>query len=764
MNISRDFDLEKNDDDSSNNNDIELLEDKLNNWLLFLKEIIQKRLYKKALKEIDTQKLMEKYRTCKRGWELMIISIKIKLKIIKNKIIKYNFYIKEKQKVNKAHQINNCKKYLDKIKEEFNELFNNSDASNKKLIQNMDIIDELILCYAQFIYISAFFNKKIGNFNEYLNYLILIIKFYKELNLFIKSANTLFYIQNCYILLSQIYISNNDFLIASDLLNIAIEISFKIILFQANDIYNGVLYKKFDETKKMNKNNNIKSSINDLQLKKVFLNIIIIYLYKGICHENFCNIKKAVKCYKQCDWFASKFLKFGKDNDNLFTSFIFNLKEKGIECYFLLENIIKKMNDYEKLNDIKNKIKINKDKNTTINYTKYYASNYKYKNLIKKLDSLKIKEIDTVSKFSQKKNIVCLNLNKREGKDKNIYLDNMRLLQAYLRNDFKSIIIDMDKIKLFDLDYHIRERIQKKIYRINYDKIMKEKKDKNKSIKLLFKNKKIMSSPLLEKKNNLNIKNFQSIPNISFTPKCKTYKLESYFNLNDSNNINNINNKTIILNKTPKNNIFRSFKDKYLNKKIKSEKKINSFFNKNYLKKRNFIKNIEDKELKFQKLYLLSKKKPNPSIPTTDELAIKRSAYNRFNKIKTLVNISSINSEEKNGNYEDDSNLENSFFKSLNYKTLESYIERRRKIGKENNNNKNKNEIIYYSDNEIEKKNKGFLNDLNEKISLINKIQIRKKENALYQKINNNKRITYYNRYTSISQNKIRNKFILSNK
>lgn len=145
-------------------------------------------------------------------------------------------------------------------------------------------------------------------------------------------------------------------------------------------------------------------------------------------------------------------------------------------------------------------------------------------------------------------------------------------------------------------------------------------------------------------------------------------------------------------------------------------------------------------------------------------MAIKRSAYNRFNKIKTLVNISSINSEEKNGNYEDDSNLENSFFKSLNYKTLESYIERRRKIGKENNNNKNKNEIIYYSDNEIEKKNKGFLNDLNEKISLINKIQIRKKENALYQKINNNKRITYYNRYTSISQNKIRNKFILSNK
>ena len=39
--------------------------------------------------------------------------------------------------------------------------------------------------------------------------------------------------------------------------------------------------------------------------------------------------------------------------------------------------------------------------------------------LIKKI--IKIKEIDTVSKFSQKKNIVCLNLNKREGKDKNIY-------------------------------------------------------------------------------------------------------------------------------------------------------------------------------------------------------------------------------------------------------------------------------------------------------------------------------------------------------
>ena len=756
-----------------NNKFVELLDEQLNYWISFLKEKLSKKLYKRILKEISTKQLMEKYKNCSRGWELIIISIKTKLKIINHKIIKYNFNINEIQKI--KTQISHCKKYLDLIKEEFNELFNNNETTIKKLLTNLEMVDQVILCYSEYIYISFLFNKRIGNFMESLNYLTLIINFYKETNLLIKSKSTLFYIQKCYILLCQILISNKDYLTAMDYLNDIIGICFKNILYCVDDINNGVSIGNNEDIKCNNYIQNKKSNINSLKTKKIFLNIIIIFLYKAICHENLGNIKKSLQCIKQCNWFSSKFL--NDEKFNMFCSFIESIKERYAECKIAYDNFIKKIKEQEKFYLFKNRLEKDKNEQKIINYTKYYSSNDKYKELIRKIDKLKIKEIDTVSRFLQKKNIKSLNMHRRAGKDKIIYLDIMRLLETYLRKDFQSIIIDMDKINLFDLDYNTRERIQKQIYRENFEKILKSNKllEKFKSAKIS------LNKPFKEKiksfaeNKSFKIQKFKSVSQ-SLTPKNNLIKLKNIFNRKDSENDRSDNNNSIkkennyneskysIKEEEPSENndtkkmnnklIVHLYKKIKKKKEIEDERKMNSFFNKNYLRKRNFIKSIEDKELKFQKLYLQSKNKPSFPIPSTDDLVIKRQANNYFNKLKMLVNVKSTNEEDNINMGSDKSNTNNSLFKSLDSNNLNDYYNLRKS-------RKNKIMKILNSD-EVEKNNKSIIDKLNLTISEIIKTQETKNKDALFKKIKNNNNISYLKRYTSISPRKERSKFILS--
>ena len=319
----------------------------------------------------------------------------------------------------------------------------------------------------------------------------------------------------------------------------------------------------------------------------------------------------------------------------------------------------------------------------------------------------------------------------------------------------------MDKVKLFDLDYSLRERIQKKIYRLNFEKVMKEKKEMNNEVlkkkgirtflnKSINNKKNKKSSSIRYTKSNVNIRQYKSIPNICCTPNSKSMRVEYPSNLNDSQNYNSNDKKNLnrtslndnnVINKDKdkekdkinvkyaKNKYFTLFNEKNLKtREINTERKMNLFFNRNYLRKRDFIKSIEEKELKFQKLYLLSKSKPNPPLPTTEELAIKRSAYNTFNLLKTLVNVNSINNDEKNSVYEDESKIDNSMCKSLNYKTLENYLEKKRKKKEKNN----KDNIIYRNNDEVCKNNKNILDKLNENINIINEIQNRKSQVHLF--------------------------------
>ena len=85
----------------------------------------------------------------------------------------------------------------------------------------------------------------------------------------------------------------------------------------------------------------------------------------------------------------------------------------------------------------------------------------KYKNLVKKLDGLKIKEIDTFNKFESNRLVRNMSANLGKSNEKNMFLSNIKLLEAYLNKNFRTIVCNMDKINLFDLDSITRSKIQK---------------------------------------------------------------------------------------------------------------------------------------------------------------------------------------------------------------------------------------------------------------------------------------------------------------
>jgi hypothetical protein len=67
------------------------------------------------------------------------------------------------------------------------------------------------------------------------------------------------------------------------------------------------------------------------------------------------------------------------------------------------------------------------------------------------------------------------------------------------------------------------------------------------------------------------------------------------------------------------------------------DKKLNSFFNKKYIQKRNYIKKLEDREYKFQKCVLKLKDTPKTPISLYNKEVIKQNANQTFQKILSCI-------------------------------------------------------------------------------------------------------------------------------
>ena len=325
-------------------------EEELKDRIINLKEKLYKCKYKSVIKDIVSASLISKFKKIKGGYKIVILYIQAKLKVIEKKIFKY--HLNHNNNIKQKYQINHCFSYANNIQDELNLLL--QEISDNNLYDNIyyydinkrnykiELFDDIIRCHFDYIYTMSLLHYKIGNFMGSISYLSLFLTLYKETKPYILSTHTLYKIEKCFIILSKIYILNEDFEHALKYLNEAIKVAFKQILFQVHELYFGVFVGEKKDLIIREKDDLL--ILKDSRIKRVILNIVIIFFYQGICNEDLSNIKNATTFYKQCEWFVRIFL--AKDN-YIFYKLFLKLKKTAIEASNNILFINEKIQDYE---------------------------------------------------------------------------------------------------------------------------------------------------------------------------------------------------------------------------------------------------------------------------------------------------------------------------------------------------------------------------------------------------------------------------------
>jgi len=792
-------------------------ERRFQNIFFHLKENLSKRFYKTTLKEIDLLIQSQYLEGHDYAWKIYILRIRALLKVIKKKIIKY--LIDHYEKVKIKHNINSIKKYFNHVQINLNDfLENHFDVSD---VNNSEKIDDLIHIYFEYIYLCSFFYNKIGNYMESISCLSFAIRLHKETHNVVKSERTIFYIEKCFIFLIKLLIGNEDYSSAIEYSNLVMDICLKHIIFSTKDIGDGVFLgdktmvqniinnKDDTDTNKNKYQNEVENSFGHRKIKKIVIHIVLIFFYRGICYENIGKIKNSIRCYYQCLWFIQHFY---YDSYTGLSYLIQNILDKSLEFKEIIDYVLKKINYYKRIQMMNNSgSKNDSDKEEKSDKEIYDNSKYvkKFKGLIKTLSKLKIKEIDTENKFDVKKNIKGLDGRKREGSYKNIFLSDIRLLDTYLREDFKYILDDMNKIKSYDMDYSTRERIQKFLRRIYFEQNQKKIRNKNKNNKsntihlssiskrsvnknkIFLKRKESAESSRKDNNKKIVLKSSYLIPSkkgsanstsIQFNKSPnKRYILQNISNSCKNNRANSaFFREKIISFEIPKNQKFQRIsspntinknnnirrlqknllKNKYKSQRINSSKNIhnieekdkdlNKFFNKKYIQKRKYIQKLEDREYKFQKLVLRMKDTPKMPILMYNKELIKQDVCQSFQKMMSLLLSNPINwkenlSPEEIKTIKNYDKLEHAMISSLNNAALIKFQNEGKKQ-KEKNHNQNYNKLNDSLD--LGKVNKNNINMINKIDNKIEELNVRENiENNNYQKLllKNRKHLKYRN-------------------
>ena len=792
-------------------------------YLLFrFYENLQKRFYKKTIKEINSITNGQNIDEYNKAWKIFIIRIRAQLKVIKKKIEKY--LIRYVEKIKLKHKIISIRKYLNQVLENLI-IFVEKFAVSKKE-EETEKVDNILRCYFEYIYLYCLFNKKIGNIIETITYLSNLVILYNETELIVKSDHTLFQLEKCFLLLCQMLISNRDHELGITYIDLTTKICLEHLIYNIKDLSDGVF---IDDKKKavvitkkkeyslLNKNEQqieLEKLYGDKNIKKIIIHLVILFYYRGICYENIGKINFAIKSYYQCLWFINNFFYHSVLK---ISSLIKNTLERSLEVKRSIDYINRRTKFYDRIQYfLKKQIEKKKtqEENKDIMYENLLNVN-KLKKLENKLLNLNINEVDTVNPFDVKKNVKELNGRKREGIYKNIFMSDRRLYNSYLREDFRQIIDSMDKIKTFDIDLVTREKIQKFLRGIYFEQSLKKFKEKNKlkNIKTYYttnisKNKQRTSSILLMKYNQsrtLNKNN--SLPNtfrkirthinekekISttitkrniVTPNAVFRLTQVHTSKNCSKSFaNQVTNKTMrpkssILGKThisdeaqKKKRIFTPIstarnhfdyksktiltpieKQKAKGQKLyeikkgskslraqsvqlfkrvpKENKNLNKFFNKNYLRKRNYIKMLEDRDLKFQKCILKIKKGQKQKNEILTKEIMKQNANELFERVIGVYLTSPTNLKENRVTNVDkdsklDQKLQDALISSLDNAAIIKY-----NIQKDRERNKRRpmTEQMISNVKDVNLMNKNIIKEIDNKLEEIKKREIIENKN-----------------------------------
>ena len=746
-----------------------------NKFKIILYEKMKKKQYKYVVNQIDMN--LNNYKNLYEIDVLKFLKIESLLKIIIHKIKKY--YIQPKKRNNNF--LNNSLSMRHKLKRRtsFSIPLKKPFAKNSKTTTNINYLTKY------FISIESYYNRVNFELNDLIrniNYISeknKVIYIEKIIQIYIKLCLTKEYqnlIENkipinfYFLSLSKKLIDNFIvYMIEPKTLKISEKVLFKIIkLFIKNRDFENVekycykiikccikecflIYQEdFDDMK----------NIYDKNTENVIFNLCIAIFYLGICKENEGKNKNAIKyysliesIYKNLLFKSQKFFKFFdliiliKNRNEEYLETIKYLTEQN---EIIIDERIKK--EIEKENQIKEK---------KIKENPFLILSPKMKKIEELINKIKIpKEVNLDYQF-----IPNQNFNKSSSETnisyKNYILSNLRLLNDYSSDDFKEIINSMEKIKIIDLDYLMKGKVQRllekknhQIYEYQNKKYQKNCSNKNnkiypsylrKSLKknasqFLFRNKYENLENILNK-NKPNISSFNSYnnyfsnynsysnsTNTSFftnilSPKNIKKKNSSCPNLLNENKSykKNNNNKTFIIN----NNLL----DK---KKIKVEKfKVNkkSFeYSNSFKNKKIYIDGLRERETSFLKK-LLQMKKDEKSFEINDFnlMKIKKEATKKFNYIKENVKLNPENLKEilnklldKKKNFNKEKTNKNTNFEKINERKSINNIKKKERNFSFNNtklSNEHNKKIIDYINYEISdliKEKKEKLNELKE--------------------------------------------------
>jgi hypothetical protein len=101
-----------------------------------------------------------------------------------------------------------------------------------------------------------------------------------------------------------------------------------------------------------------------------------------------------------------------------------------------------------------------------------YYDKKKFEAIIKNLDEYAIPEINMVNKFENKKQ-KSKTYSSINSTAKDYLLSSIRLINAYSSKEFKDYVRDTNKLNLYDFDYTQKERLQKMVNKMYYDKSIK---------------------------------------------------------------------------------------------------------------------------------------------------------------------------------------------------------------------------------------------------------------------------------------------------
>ena len=663
------------------------LEEEFEQWLTILHFSMAKCLYKSVFKDITSN--IKKYSSLPIHWKAISLKIKATLKIISIKRKKYNFVNIIDHNV--RFELNRIEQYSLTILNDISYLINIiTQASNDKIYftTHFEIVEEIIKHFLDFLVQKTLLYKSTGKIAHAISFLVLCTGLIRSSINYVSNPDTLGVIEKCYLLLSNFFIQNCDFERALKFTNKSLFYSFRELFFRL-DFLSTIKSTNFSKIKQRN-------------INKIILNISIGYYYRGACFENLSDIKKAAENYKQCFYFTKKIM---EGNKNLqFLKFFKKILTRTLVYNSTISFIIEedeKMKLHKKL-----KKRGSREKNAKRYHSEQYfdisLEKKKFRKSKKKIEQIKIPEIDMVDKFKKKQREMT---STTRSNTNDYILSNIRLLHAYLNEDrFKKLIKSLDKITICDFDYQTKEKIQKLVNKMYYEHSMRR----------------------LESKNSFQY-NESTFRLINSTSKNSISRCQSQL----SNNLvsSTLSNVKLSGNRSDFSRNKSHSKVRFNPNKVEKYDITQDIFVESYQKKRQFIDNLAERELKFQKQLLQLKTKEHfIEVEPCDNETSAKEAKLLYNRLLMMVN-----SENKKldlhkkltinqiGEIRRETRVRNSVVLSQNDKAL--------RIQQFEEEKKNNEKVIYCDDEdicgmlsdrgEIKKRNQEMLDKLNFKLNLI---------------------------------------------